>query len=726
MPTTPWIPALAKIKNGEDVSAEVVNKILAQYTQRTQHLYEKFEAIDDKGVLVITNERVFPAAPYVSKNSIVYYNKDGADEGVALAKVDFVVRPNQTTFAASNKSYGLALVRGVNTGNTAADLYLMGMVELDADIDDPINGLLQSSETSATTFEPGPLFLSRTEEGKVTRNPGGIAIYIGYAFTRRRFLLAPNVSEFNQFFTTYRYNVLDRTAGKPSLSGGTWAITQPDLTKVGWIGVADLPAAYTDLTPEGAKFFYNLPDDADIEEDTGLIQEDQDEQQDFSKSLPPNPPNLTMLIVNGVIQEIKDVHNTSGVYLVNDVGIWWFDDTDGNQPWASDIETSVEVTADFGDSQFNLTNHGFVLDDIVVFNTTTTLPTGITESDESSLISIPYYVTEYDANNFKVSLTKGGAVVSFSDAGVGTLTVPQPYIWKTFHGTNEQRPRTTLHFIRINPSLRSAIVTSIKPYNTGSNAIEFYLPDKSATASSGDLLARLQLDLVAGTAATSSATALKSLNYDETTGKITTIATPIISKLSAGTGTTITQVSVDGTPEPGSYIISSTTNNSFGRVDSIEPDGAELLFTGLHSYINMTVPSTLPSSIVGKITLPANVPNADMTFVMLLFGADTALTTKSVEFEFTYAITKKDTVLSTAVSSPIQVLFNMPSNYSVAKTCFKVGNTTDGIATPTFKIPASAFSGGDAAVNFRLYRKQASSTPYTAPIGIVDLYWKIG
>lgn len=62
MPTTPWIPAVTKIKDGQDVSAASVNPIFAQHTQRAQHLYEKFNEFNNKSVLIAYEQPILPPA----------------------------------------------------------------------------------------------------------------------------------------------------------------------------------------------------------------------------------------------------------------------------------------------------------------------------------------------------------------------------------------------------------------------------------------------------------------------------------------------------------------------------------------------------------------------------------------------------------------------------------------------------------------------------------------
>jgi len=734
MAITPWLPNINQISDGTDVSAATVNPILAQHTQREQHLYDKLAAIVDKSVLTAYEIPLLPEDPIVvQKYSVVFYTREYIDtafqEGIKLAEVAFETNPNQTSFTAANSSYSIGIVKEKRTADS--DVYLMGLIEFDVDVDDPVNGLIETSECEPLEdFEPGPYFLSRTQAGKITRNPGGVAIYIGYALNRRQFILAPNISEFNQFYTTYRYNVLDRPIGKPSLTP-PWDVLNPDITRVGWMHVNEVTTLLPALAayiPVGAKFFYNLPSDAEIAADTGISEEDRLEQRDFVKNLPPNPPNLVWMVVNGVIQYPRDDYNPDGVYLINEAGIWWFDDVDNEQPWASDIETSVTFTVNTGTDAIVLNNHGLEVDDVIgLSNSGGALPaaTPSLAVDDYTPATKYYVKSVIDANNFTISTTPGGTTINITGAGTGTHSIAQPYLWKSFKGTTGARVRTSIHFLRINPSVREAVVTSIKKYNTGSNAIRFYKPDKTAESTTGDMLARLMLEFPLGTEATSSAKAIKSLTYNEVDGKITVVETPIVSKLSAGAGITIAPAYIDSVEQPGSFIVSTSANNSFGRVTSIEPDGAELLFTGLHSYINMPTFSVLPSSIIGKVTLPSTVPDADMTFVMLMIGSASASGAASVEFELTYAVSKNGVLLNSTVSTPVQVLFNIPDPYT-AKTCFLVGNTTGAIATPTFKIPLSAFSGGDAAVNFKLARKTPGATPYNSSIGIIDIYWKIG
>jgi hypothetical protein len=745
MPITPWVPTVTRIQNGEDVSAEVVNPISAQHTQRAQHLYEKFNELSGKSVLIAFDQPLLPSTvDDVRKNLVVFYDKEGteesATEGLSPALVAFSSDSFSSAYTPSNSSYAVGIIKEVN--DDVADVYLWGLVELDNDIDDEDWGLIQSDEIDLDAeFEPGPLYLSRTEAGKLTRTPAGVAIYVGYAFNRRTLLLAPNVSEFNQFFTTYKFNILDRPAGVPVLTGSTWDLTGVSLVggdgginHTGWIPVDALVGGPLEsLTPEGAKFFYNLPAEDLILADTGVDSDLvlRNEQKELSRQLPPNPTNVTLLTVNGVIQPSRD-NETDGIYIVNTAGIWWFDDQDGQQPWASDIPVEVNVTFDHTLNEITVPDGAFEVDDVVRFTLAggATIPTGLA-------INTSYYVIDIDTVGddqvIKISATEGGAELDFTSNGSGTISIPQLYIWKFSQGTDEYRPRISLQFLKFNPALRESIVTSVKKYNTGSNILRFYKPDKSEESSTGDLLARVVLDITDGTAEDSAATAITDLTYDETTGQIEKTTAPIVSELIAGSGISITARTVGGETLPGSYIISSSVNSQAGRVSYIEPDGAELLYAGLHSYLNMPPASELPSSLTGKILLPTGIPDADMYLVVILLGDSTlalAAANKVVEYDFSYSVTKAGSVLDTTIS-PTTITFNIPNSTAqyTAKTVFKVGAVTAAtysIPLTDLKVPANVFRGGDCSVNFRLTRKTPSSNAYTGDIGVVDVYWKIG
>ena len=75
----------------------------------------------------------------------------------------------------------------------------------------------------------------------------------------------------------------------------------------------------------------------------------------------------------------------------------------------------VTVTADYTNDTFSATSHGFVNDNIVRIDSTSTIPAGLSQG-------VSYYVVNASANTFKLSLTSSGAALDITSNGSGTLT----------------------------------------------------------------------------------------------------------------------------------------------------------------------------------------------------------------------------------------------------------------------------------------------------------------
>ena len=714
-------------------------------------MYEKFNSFENKSVLIAYDQPILPPASElepltVKKNSVVFYDQELRGEtyveGLSPALVDFASSSlNSTAYTPANSAYSFGIVKSVNEADELADVFVLGLVEFEENMDGGDDPIIQSDEIldEEDNFEPGPFFLSRTEAGKITRNPGGVAIYIGYAVSRTKLVLSPDVSEFNQFFTAYRFNLLDRPCNKPaydeedgwSLSG----VAADSIERVGWVPATEDYVPEGIIIPEGAKFFYNIPSNTLVDLDTGIDELTRDEQKDLAAVLPPNPVNFTLLIVNGIVQANIDL-DSYGSYSLTEAGIWWHSNIDGHQPWASDLVTREEVTFRASNwIRFEDVGHTFELGDVVRFETTGSLPTGFAISTDYFVVNTRSSGAVVDRiDEIQLSATaEGDAIVYTADTTPNTNFVPQPYIWKFSKGTEAYRPKMLLQFMKFNPSLTEAIVTSLKKFNSGSSAISFYKPDRTeSTKGTGDLLARLLLTYT-DSVQTSASTGVSNIAYNEATGVTTVTKAPMVSTIVAGEGITIQNSTVGGVAVPGNFVISSNVKTQTGRISYLEPDGAELIYDGLHSYVEMPYTTTRSSSLTAKIVLPSGVPLADMNLILMLIGTQAIAggsSASKVNFNFSYAVTKPGSVLG-AASTPAVISFDVPvptAGY-VAKTCFKAGAgltaSTYSIPLSDLIIPATAFTG-DSVVNFKLSRATPDANAYAYPVGIVDLYWKIG
>jgi len=337
MIVTPWLPTVRRIKDGETVDQATVNVPIDQLTQREQHLYEKFESLLGKSVLISFDQPIYPGETLDKDElNIVYFKSHENQSGISKAITGFSSSSTSSMFSPNKSNYAFGIVKTIYSAEKTADIFTEGLCEFEVDIDDPVLGLIQKDGTNVEPFEVGPYYLSRKTPGKITKDPAGIPVYIGYALSKRRFLLHANVDEFSQFFINYRYHALDRVAGIPSNSGGTWTIATPDTDKLGWVPVS---AVSSIVAPAGAVFYYNIPSIAILSDptapnyDAALAAFEREEALDLKKFLPPVPSNFIQLSIDGIIQRYKDAYDVGGIYSVNEYGLWWH--SSSTVPWSS-------------------------------------------------------------------------------------------------------------------------------------------------------------------------------------------------------------------------------------------------------------------------------------------------------------------------------------------------------------------------------------------------------
>jgi len=333
---TPWVPTVRNISNGEDVSAETINPTISQLTQRDQHLFERIQSFANKSVLIAFDIPIHPDyLGQVTENQPVYYFSDSNGEGLAPAQAAYT-SSNNSLFNPSASTFAVGIVSQVKSTNKA-DVFTLGLITYDKEIGDGTNDtipLLRSGES----FQSGPLYLTRSVAGRLTSNPGGLAVFMGLALDSKQFLVSPNVESLNQFFVQYRISVFDKPAGVANLSGGTWSITYTTPAEegnVGWIPAAD-SGAPTSLIPTNAKFFYRIPNGTLT--DPGLTSDELEQAQTLREVWPPAPTTFATLVMNGVIQKSYQADTGEGSYTINEYGLWWMTDNEGEVPWSDQID----------------------------------------------------------------------------------------------------------------------------------------------------------------------------------------------------------------------------------------------------------------------------------------------------------------------------------------------------------------------------------------------------
>jgi hypothetical protein len=681
MAVTPWVPTVRTIKDGEPVDQATVNTPLAQLIQREQHLYEKFDEISGKSVLVAIDQPIHPSAlegntPLRNgKLDVVYLLSDNRGSGVARGRTGFSSSSTKGVYVPDESNYTFGIVKAVSVAGKA-DLFVHGLCELPVDIDDTTNGLVEyetdrNGNKVSEGFEVGPYYLSRKYPGKITKNPAGIPVYVGYALSKRRFLLQPSVQEFSQFFINYRYNVLDRPVATPALVDGHWTIPTPDgnPNRLGWIEANEqnLPGytiAEDAATGRRAKFFYYIPNnllESDSVDFEALTYNEKIEADELRGLLPPVPSNFVELLVNGITQGLLDGYNSTGIYQVDDYGLWWFEDTPGLQPWANDL----------------LANGSWTPDD-----------------------------------------------------------------WGSWKGGDTLRPRIFISFSKFNPAIRTQLVSSLRPFNNlaesgvapedkhnSSSFIQFYNGGNSTEESpTGDLLVKVTPQFI--TEETPAGQAIANLTFDQQEGKFVKAVTPVVSEIVGLGGITVNEV---GEGE-GKFAVSFMTDGIYGQVDSIEPVNSRLEFRGLNSYIKLpNTTANVPYGLIGKIVLTkGSLKNVPLNLTLQVFGDvsyGSSAVARQLALDFEYTGT---TAANSGASSGVKGLNNTVSTSSVNAGTVLMDLTSSGgytAYTPvnlsgSLIIPANRIDE-DTVISFKLLRNTSLEENYTGNIGILGIYWGI-
>jgi hypothetical protein len=327
---TSWISTPKPVKDGDSVSSAVMTEVLKDYASRDQYLFEKIQSLESKSVLVALDQQIDENTT-LNLFDVVYMSPTGLKK----AKSAFSFDEGRGSFEAADSSRVYGVVYQVDNTSKLADLYVTGLVSVNN-----IQDMLVTGETPRV----GPYYLSGTEEGKLTSNPGGFAVYVGYCLDAeggvyRRILLQPKSADLVDFFTSFKFELLDRPACTPVYDSGSdqWsAPASPSevLQNVGWIDASLSPGA-----PTGASFKYNIPADAAVQADNTLSAEQKAAAIALRKSLPPDPNHNAIFSVNGVIQKFRE--GSDGKFFINSAGIWWFGNSDGQQPWASDLNSGA-------------------------------------------------------------------------------------------------------------------------------------------------------------------------------------------------------------------------------------------------------------------------------------------------------------------------------------------------------------------------------------------------
>lgn len=347
-----WITNVHQFVDGVDsLSAASVNPVLTALTTRDQYLFEQINSIAAEAKLVATNQLI---ASSLSTNSVgvpVYFDTTTGTPILNPAVSNYTSAVGDGHLFPSPSAYIFGIIKqvyaGSGPGTFHGDIYLRGLITdvaiIYVDLLDTQS--LAELETPGTLV-PGPLYLSSHEAGKLSTFSAGASVFVGYYLGDHNFVLAPNIDSLGQLYHNYKVYLNPVAAG--SVTGTTTlSITNPDITKLGWITATQATSELGITPPAGAKFYYNVPTDANILalRDGDIITEQQAQQAFLiKKALPAHPASYVLLFINGVLQTQYDVDHTGGTYIVDSNGVWWTEDDAAYVPFQDSPVIQLFIT----------------------------------------------------------------------------------------------------------------------------------------------------------------------------------------------------------------------------------------------------------------------------------------------------------------------------------------------------------------------------------------------
>ncbi len=306
MTTTPWQTSVDLLVDGQPVNAATTNVPITELAQRTQSLKEVQDSLE-AGSLLRIPDAVLQGG--LAVGTVLYLDTDGVFKPAQVVLAD-----TQAGGAAAKESYvyGLILSKATDTSGIVA---VLGRISA---------ATISTSQWAAVmaggVWAAGHYFLSNEDPGKLSTDPGALAIYVGQAMSDGSFLVKATPPVYGTH-THYHFALSGNPAGtanSPSV-GQDQNILVADSSARGWLPVSSFDP---DTVPAGAKFGYNITH----ADDAALL-----------AVFPPIPVESAEFAQSGLSLDETTV-------VVNDFGIWWMENTYGEAPWPVDYD--VTFTSD--------------------------------------------------------------------------------------------------------------------------------------------------------------------------------------------------------------------------------------------------------------------------------------------------------------------------------------------------------------------------------------------
>lgn len=317
-------PYIQYVKDGEAVAAGTPNRPISQLAGHVEALAEAIDASNTGSMVVAWNQTVVSSAV---QGSPVFFNSSTQQFELAYAATETDPDTGYIKTSASSQVWGVVLQKGDNA--TLADILLFGYVNLD------ISAVVPADELVDSEVPAGLWYLSSTGAGMLTQQRPPVSVPVLRTDTSGNVFLNSQFADFLNNHRHYQFDLEMVPAGEttPPAVGEDHAITSPDSALSGWLPADD--AIFNGNAPAGAKFGYNLSQDASLQ-----------------NAFPPLPLESAVVIMQrpSVWDTTSNARRNYGQQLEEDTvvldrnGIWWMSDCYDSVPWPTDLDTTSSAS----------------------------------------------------------------------------------------------------------------------------------------------------------------------------------------------------------------------------------------------------------------------------------------------------------------------------------------------------------------------------------------------
>lgn len=314
-----WLYNIRHVAPGEPVKANVVGRPDTALEERTNYLKDRLDAAALGRALFDLDATI---ADDVMEGQPVFWNYQTQRYEKALAAVENDEVTQTLVVQASSDCLGLLYKK---KDSNLGDVVLRGIVKLPA-ITNAVTGEVKA----------GRYYLSSETAGKLTKQRPPATVSVCYIQGAKDncaadpwVVVMPQVRDFLEDHIHYRFELTPRAAGTAVLNNERYTITNPDVTKQGWLPANHV--SFNGKAPAGAAFGYNLK-----------------AHEQIARVWPPMPVSAVAMLWDKGINRVGATEiplGRDGLAVCDANGIWWMSNCDVDIPWVADTSSSSSSSA---------------------------------------------------------------------------------------------------------------------------------------------------------------------------------------------------------------------------------------------------------------------------------------------------------------------------------------------------------------------------------------------